>query len=163
MNLQNRIDLLVELGQYLQQNSPEWIETMQKAENKNPWFIQPFIQTAVDNIFRQYLQQQLLEKWAGHYHLNDSIQPQTVGIVMAGNIPLVGFHDFLSVFISGHRQKIKLSSKDDVLLPFLIRWMMERNEQVSQFVQIAEQLKDCDAYIATGSNNTALYFEQYFD
>lgn len=162
MNLQNRIDLLAELGQYLQQNSPEWTEAKLKAENKNPWFIQPFIDTAVDNIVQQFLQKSQLEAWTRHYHLNNSIQPKTVGIVMAGNIPMVGFHDFLCVFISGHRQKIKLSSKDDVLLPFLINWLINQNEEVGRFVAIADQLKECDAYIATGSNNTALYFEQYF-
>lgn len=162
MNLQNRIDLLVQLGQYLQQNDPEWEAVIQKAENKNPWFIRDFIQTALNNIIQHFLQRNALEAWSKHYHLNDSIVPNTVGIVMAGNIPLVGFHDFLCVFISGHRQKIKLSSKDEVLLPFLIQKLVSWNYETGELVEIADQLKDCDAYIATGSNNTALYFEQYF-
>jgi len=81
---------------------------------------------------------------------------------MAGNIPLVGFHDFLSVFISGHRQTIKLSSKDDVLLRHLIQQMYVFDKRTIEQITIAENLKGCDAYIATGSNQSSGYFKQYF-
>ncbi len=81
---------------------------------------------------------------------------------MAGNIPLVGFHDFLCVFLSGHRALLKLSSKDDVLLPFLLRKLTEWTGEVTELVRIADTLKNCDAYIATGSNNTGRYFDYYF-
>ena len=162
MNLQNRIDLLVQLGHYLQQNTPEWQETILKAGQKNPWFTPEFVQIATNHLVHEFLDKSKLEAWCRHYHLNDSIQPKNVGIVMAGNIPMVGFHDFLTVFISGHHQKIKLSSKDDVLLPHCIQKLISWNKEVSQHVTIAEKLQDCDAFIATGSNNTSLYFEQYF-
>ena len=81
---------------------------------------------------------------------------------MAGNIPLVGFHDFLCVFISGHRQTIKLSSKDDILLKHLVQKMSEWEIIAGNYISFSEMLKGCDAYIATGSNNSARYFEQYF-
>jgi hypothetical protein len=81
---------------------------------------------------------------------------------MAGNIPLVGFHDFLCVFVSGHKQMIKLSSKDDVLLKHLVTKMIEWNPAVAERVQFNSMLKDCDAYIATGSDNSARYFDYYF-
>jgi hypothetical protein len=81
---------------------------------------------------------------------------------MAGNIPLVGFHDFLCVFLSGHLAFIKPSSKDDVLIKHLVNKMAEWNSEVNSLVQFAEMLKGCDAYIATGSNNTSRYFEYYF-
>jgi len=81
---------------------------------------------------------------------------------MAGNIPLVGFHDWLCVFISGHKSLIKLSSKDQVLLKHLTDKMIEWNEEVKELVQFADMLKSCDAYIATGSNNSSRYFEYYF-
>ncbi|MEI9956047.1 MAG: acyl-CoA reductase [Ferruginibacter sp.] len=81
---------------------------------------------------------------------------------MAGNIPLVGFHDFLCVFISGHNQTIKLSSKDDVLLKHLVQKMYSWDISVQNYISFAEMLKGCDGYIATGSNNSARYFEQYF-
>jgi hypothetical protein len=100
--------------------------------------------------------------WVNYYHLDDNISPKTIGIVMAGNIPLVGFHDFLSVFISGHKQTIKLSSKDDILLRHLIEKMWDRDARSKDFISIADNLKGCDVYIATGSNQSAVYFEQYF-
>jgi hypothetical protein len=81
---------------------------------------------------------------------------------MAGNIPLVGFHDFLCGFLSGHTIFMKLSSKDEVLLRHLIEKLIEWEPEVAAQIHIADNLKNCDAYIATGSNNTARYFEQYF-
>jgi hypothetical protein len=81
---------------------------------------------------------------------------------MAGNIPLVGFHDFLSVFISGHMQTIKLSSKDDVLLKHVVDKLFEWHSPLYDRIIFADMLKGCDAYIATGSNNSARYFDYYF-
>ena len=103
-----------------------------------------------------------MDKWAQHYHLDDNIAIKNIGIVMAGNIPLVGFHDFLAAFVSGHKQTIKLSSKDDVLLKFLVAKLCSWNPAVADRVSFSELLKGCDAYIATGSNNSARYFDQYF-
>ena len=162
MNLQARINLMVQLGHYLKQNDPEWQEIKQQAAYKNGWFTTEFVNKACDEIATQFLDEKLLRNWVAHYRLDDAIQPKNIGIVMAGNIPLVGFHDFLTVFISGHQQTIKLSSKDDVLLKFLIKKLYSLNITIQNDVSIAENLKGCDAYIATGSNNTARYFEQYF-
>lgn len=162
MNLQHRINLFVELGAYLKRNEPDWQEAKQQAFQKNPWFTFEFIDIATENIITHYLQKDLLEKWAAHYHLDDNILPKNVGIVMAGNIPMVGFHDFLTVFISGHSQTIKLSSKDDVLLKFLIKKLYSLDIEIQNVISLAEMLKGCDAYIATGSNNSARHFEQYF-
>ncbi len=162
MKLQDRINLFIELGNYLKKNDPEWQDVKERAFQKNPWFTPAFIDIAILNITEQFLQKDLLEKWASHYHLDDNISDKNVGIVMAGNIPLVGFHDFLSVFISGYSQTIKLSSKDDVLLKHIIRKLYSLDIEVQNVVSIAEMLKGCDAYIATGSNSSARYFEQYF-
>ncbi|MEI9909839.1 MAG: hypothetical protein WDO71_09315 [Bacteroidota bacterium] len=87
---------------------------------------------------------------------------KTSGIVMAGNIPLVGFHDLLCVFIAGHKAIIKPSSKDDTLIRHLAAKLIEWEIEVSELIQFAEMLKNCEAYIATGSNNSAGYFEYYF-
>jgi hypothetical protein len=81
---------------------------------------------------------------------------------MAGNIPLVGFHDFLSCFLSGHRQFIKLSSKDPWLFPVLLEFLCKKNLALSDQFQTAGILRGMDAYIATGSNNSARYFNYYF-
>lgn len=162
MNLQARIDLMQELGKYLKNNDEEWIQVKQQAYQKNGWFTPAFIDLACEKIADHFLNKKLLEQWAAHYHIDDNIHPKNIGIVMAGNIPLVGFYDFLAVFISGHQQTIKLSSKDDVLLKHLVKKLYEMEITVQNHVSFAENLKGCDAYIATGSNNSARYFEQYF-
>lgn len=162
MNLQKRIDILQRLQIYLQSDNAEWQTIKTKASYHNGWFILPFINLAIDTICSEFLQKEKLEKWVTHYHLDDQIGGKNIGIVMAGNIPLVGFHDFLCVFISGHQQTIKLSSKDDILLKHLVETMLSWEPDLANQVSFAELLKGCDAYIATGSNNSALYFEQYF-
>ncbi|MDB5231707.1 MAG: acyl-CoA reductase [Chitinophagaceae bacterium] len=163
MDLQERIELLAKLGEYMKSNSAEWQEIKQKASRENPWFIPAFIERAAKNIYTSFLEKESLEKWAQQYaipHVQE--HSKTVGVVMAGNIPLVGFHDFLSVFISGHSQVIKASSKDEVLIKHLVKKLYEWDHLVQNDVSFAEQLKGCDAYIATGSNNTGRYFEYYF-
>jgi len=162
MNLQNRIQLSDRLQQYLLSDPEEWQVVKKRATVQNGWFTPEFINLAVKNITEAFLQKEKLEEWAAHYHLDDNISGRNVGIVMAGNIPLVGFHDFLAVFISGHRQTIKLSSKDDILLKHLAEKMAAWEPSVTTRVAFADMLKGCDAYIATGSNNSARYFEQYF-
>jgi hypothetical protein len=162
MNLAERIDLMTELGKYLQSDHADWEAAKQKAFEKNGWFTPGFIDHTVKNIITEFLQKEKLEDWTKTYFLDDNITPKNVGIVMAGNIPLVGFHDFLSVFIAGHTQTIKLSSKDDVLLKFIINKLFEWQPLLHHSIAFADLLKGCDAYIATGSNNTARYFDYYF-
>ncbi|UAY53276.1 acyl-CoA reductase [Ferruginibacter albus] len=163
MNLQNRIDLLKQLGDYLQNDlNGEWNAVMQKAYEQNNWFTPDFTALAAKNIAEQFLQADKLTQWAKHYFIDDNVAGKNVGLVMAGNIPLVGFHDFLSIFICGHKQTIKLSSKDDILLKHLIQKLIEWNSDIKNYVSFSEMLKGCDAYIATGSNNSARYFEYYF-
>lgn len=162
MNLQERIELMSGLGDYLKENSEEWQIVKQQAYQKNGWFTEFFVDYACAQIAENFLEKNKLEAWAAHYHIDDNIALKNVGIVMAGNIPLVGFQDFLAVFISGHYQTIKLSSKDDVLLKHLIKVLYSRNVEIQNSISFSEMLKGCDAYIATGSNNSGRYFEQYF-
>lgn len=162
MKLQNRIARLLGLKEYLIADNEEWCAIKQSAFQHNAWFTPEFINLAVKNITDQFLEPEKLAEWVEHYKLDDNIQPKNVGIVMAGNIPLVGFHDFLCVFISGHRQTIKLSSKDDVLLKHLVKKMADADPEVNDYVSFATMLKGCDAYIATGSNNSGRYFDYYF-
>ena len=162
MNLQKRIELLQLLQKYLIDDGEKWQNTRTKASAHNGWFIPEFIDLAVKNICAEFLQKEKLEHWAAHYHLDDNVGGKNIGIVMAGNIPLVGLHDFLCVFISGHKQTIKLSSKDDILLKHLVEKLIEWEPEVQKNILFAEILKGCDAYIATGSNNSARYFDQYF-
>ncbi len=163
MRLQERIDLLVWLGSYIIENNDDFRQAKDDAYRQNPWFIPEFIEISTFNIAKNFLKREHLENFADQYHIPESIADRkNVGIVMAGNIPLVGFHDFLCVFLSGYRATIKLSSKDEILLKHLVNQMQRQNQMVEHYVSFAEQLKGCDAYIATGSNNSSRYFEYYF-
>ena len=162
MNLEERITLLVKLGKYLTEDNDELKLIKRQAFEKNKWFIEEFVNLAITNISKNYLDHDKLKEWVNYYHVDDNIKSQKIGVVMAGNIPLVGFHDLLCIFISGHSQVIKLSQKDDVLPKHIIEKLCEWNPEVSNVIAISEFLKDCDAYIATGSNNSGRYFHYYF-
>lgn len=163
MDLQQRINLMVQLGKFILSNDEEWLEVKDKAVRMNAWFTEDFVNLSVTNIANQFLQAVALTNWANKYAVKDvQAAPKNVGVVMAGNIPLVGFHDFLCVFISGHQQTIKASSKDDVLIKFLVKKLYEWEITIQNYVSFAENLKNCDAYIATGSNNSSRYFDYYF-
>ncbi|MBU6158517.1 MAG: acyl-CoA reductase [Bacteroidetes bacterium] len=168
MKLQERIEILIKLGEYLSASADtayynEWNSIVQQASRLNPWFTPENTQQAANAIFRQFLQKDLLEEWANSYRIKkDHTSAKRVGIVMAGNIPMVGFHDLLCTFISGHQAICKLSSKDNVLLPHLATVMGRMNANIQEHICFAERLSDCDAYIATGSDNSARYFNYYF-
>ena len=163
MDLQQRIQVLVKLGAYLQTNNEALQQLKENAYRQNPWFVPEFIETAVKNIAVEFLQEDKLDKWVQQYGIPPvNTNPATVGIVMAGNLPLVGFHDLLCVFITGNKALVKLSSKDSVLLKHMVQKMAEFNVDVDGFISFAENLKGCGAYIATGSNNSARYFDYYF-
>ncbi|MFM7671196.1 MAG: acyl-CoA reductase [Bacteroidota bacterium] len=163
MNLTERIDWAVQLGSYLRSEDPEWLEARDQAHRSNPWFIPPFIDQAIDQIASAYLDRDHLIRWAADESVPDQVEnPMTVGIVMAGNLPLVGFHDWLCTFISGHHARIKLSGQDAVFFQHIQKTLIAWNSQLAPYVQLAERLTGSDAYIATGSDNTARYFEYYF-
>lgn len=163
MILQERIALIGKLGQYLLSEDTEWIDIQEKAYRENPWFIPDFIRQSVTNIANQFTDSAKLEKWASDYSIPLILQsPKTVGLVMAGNLPLVGFHDFLCIFISGHKQLIKPSSKDETLIKHLVEKLTRWDKRITEWVSFADRLKGCDAYIATGSNNSSRYFDYYF-
>ena len=163
MDLQQRIAALVQLGAYMNGNDADWQAARQKAHAENNWFIPDFINLSVHNIVQQFLQQPALEQLAQTYQLpQQRAQPKKVGLVLAGNLPLVGFHDVLCVFLSGDYAYIKPSSKDEASLKHLVQKMLEWHPQAAPYLHLQSMLKGCDAYIATGGNNTARYFDFYF-
>jgi hypothetical protein len=163
MQISQRIDLLVRLGEYMQNGNNEFELVKENAYRENPWFVTEFIDMAVANIANNFLQKDKLNAWVDSYNIPEEKKlPKTIGIVMAGNIPLVGFHDLLSVFVSGHSAIVKPSSKDIILIKHLVQKLQEWGETTRYLISFAEILKDCDAYIATGSNNSGRYFDYYF-
>ena len=160
MNAHVRINAFSLLGQTLKNINDDEFQTLaEQAARENPWFTKENVRMAMDGII-QLLQKERLEQWVSSYSLRD--QSKKIALVLAGNIPLVGFHDLLSVLISGNNALIKPSSKDSVLLKYILQKLYDIEPAFHDKVQFAEQLKNFDAVIATGSDNSARYFDYYF-
>jgi hypothetical protein len=163
MNLQHRIYLLSRLGDYILAGSPDWRQVVERAGIENGWFIPEFVDNAAKTIAKSFLKRENLLAWADENHVPENpVSPKNVGIIMAGNIPLVGFHDWMAVFLCGHKAVIKPSSRDQVLIKHLIGKIGEWDADAGKYTEYADMLKGCDAYIATGSNNSSRYFDYYF-
>lgn len=177
MNLEQRINAFSTLGDHMnglledlestvkQSNTDcsEWIRAMDSALLQNPWFIRENILYALKQ-WAGLLNNHTLNSWIRQYGLEhtDSQHRSTVGVVNAGNIPLVGFHDFLSVLICGHNYLGKNASDDSVLLPYIASVLQKIAPEFSSRISFSNKLSGFDAVIATGSNNTSRYFEYYF-
>jgi len=163
MNLHKRISLLVRLGEYIKSDENSFNEIKEQAYLYNRWFTTAFTGYAGKVFGEQVLAQDTLEDFANTYAIPDNQQvPKTIGLVMAGNIPMVGLHDMVCIFLSGHRQMIKFSSKDNILMKHLAEKLIAWEPDVAEYILWNDLLKDCDAYIATGSDNSSRYFEAYF-
>ncbi len=133
-----------------------------RIPEKNPWFTPENIKQSFA-YWSDALQAEKVNKWIDDYPLERTFSPKKIGIVTAGNIPLVGLHDMLSVLVSGHKAVIKMSSQDNLLLPMIYKFLAEQNPEWKNKIEFTEGiLSGIDAVIATGSNNTARYFEYYF-
>ena len=164
MNLQARIQAFTHLGEYLKTEiHQESVEKLYSAEVLNPWFTKENIDKAL-NAWHEQLKVDMFSAWLSPYKLKEVASPKKVLIIMAGNIPLVGFHDFLTVLISGHKVVIKMSSTDNVLLRLLIDKLISIAPEFKERISFIEEVKNrkFDAVIATGSDNSAQYFEYYF-
>ena len=182
MSLENKLHAFATLGKFLKQFDSvsfnedsdlsglnelfanEFLIAIKEAEIYNPWFSREFILYSF-NSFAEMLEENKLNEWVKNYPDIGKPRKQKlrVGIVMAGNIPLVGFHDFLSVCLSGHQAIVKMSSKDEKLLPLIYKVLCHCDSDFIASASILnEPIKNIDAVIATGSDNSARYFEYYF-
>ncbi|MFL0090377.1 acyl-CoA reductase [Tenacibaculum maritimum] len=176
--IQQRISAFTKLGAFLSQFSQNKIVKKENiefndlffdgfkhqikiAQEHNSWFTKDNILFSIEN-WSKALNEKDLTTWVSTETLGKN-PSKKIAIIMAGNIPLVGFHDFLAVLISGHNVVVKQSSNDEHLLPFLAKYL----EYVAPYLKgnilfTKDKLTNFDAVIATGSNNTARYFEYYF-
>ncbi|MGQ9621428.1 MAG: acyl-CoA reductase, partial [Bacteroidales bacterium] len=171
MKLAERISAFASLGYILNEalegtnkKYSEKIESLiSRQQNINPWFTPENVRLALKSIAAS-LKEDKLRKWTGKYpELNIDFKPVKVGVIMAGNIPLVGFHDFLSVLITGNRLIARTSSKDPELPVAMAEILYEINDEFRDMIEFSDGIiKDFDAVIATGSSNTSRYFEYYF-
>ena len=178
MDLQQRINAFLKLGEFIEQFSTEGFKKNENistnaiffdgfkhqiklAHEHNGWFTQDNIVYSLCG-WSKSLKHNNINHWLEKYNFN-IFKPKKVAIIMAGNIPLVGFHDFVSVLISGHEVIVKQSSNDKHLLPYLAKYLEHVEPGFKGKITFTEEkLSDFDAVIATGSNNTARYFEHYF-
>ena len=162
MTLEQRIRAFGQLGDYIK-GRPELLNAyVQRTAHHNGWFTPDNQWRMLDAIAEDYLTESALREWLAGYALDEAAVAKTVGIVMAGNIPLVGFHDWLAVLITGHHALVKLSDRDPYLLPQLAKELEAIEPGFVGRTRFAERLKDYDAVIATGSDNSVRYFREYF-
>ena len=164
--ISNRVEALIKLGIHLKgfdPNDPNYSDLQShlvRAKNLNSWFTHKNIEITFES-WATALNEANIKKWLLAYELKKPNQPKNIALILAGNIPMVGFHDLLSVWVCGHKGLIKCASKDEVLLPYMTNFLEHHaNEQAFSYKD--QPLKRFDAVIATGSNNAARYFEHYF-
>jgi len=137
------------------------LHLIQLSQSHNRWFTQEQVYFSLEQ-WAEALTEENLDAWLSPYNLKD-VHPKIVGLILAGNIPLVGFHDFISVLASGHNVLVKLSSNDEHLLPFLAEYLIAVQPKLAGRITFTkEKMEGFEAVIATGSNNTGRYFEYYF-
>ena len=180
MNIDKRINAFIKLGQFLKQFSVDGVkndstglndlfyddlnELIANVHIHNAWFTEKNVRTAFAAL-ADSLEENTLLDWVSVYikDLKDRKDPKRVVVIMAGNIPMVGFHDMLCVLISGNKFVGKLSSDDKFLLPFVAKILNQIESGFSSQIEFTEdQLKNIEAVIATGSNNSSRYFDYYF-
>lgn len=171
MTLAERIETFAELGDILRitaegkkvRHGENLLSLIENQYIANPWFTPGNVRMAVSEIGKK-LTPANLKSWTGRYPaLQENNKPITAGVIMAGNIPLVGFHDFLSVLISGNRLRAKTSSKDSRLIAETGKILTSLNKGFSGSIDFTDdRLTGFDVIIATGSDNSSRYFEYYF-
>jgi len=158
-----RLAALVQLGKDLSQLDEATLQRLYaQAKAHNAWFTEESVQLALQGTIR-YLGEDALRQWASAYDIPETTEAQKVGIIMAGNLPLVGIHDLICVLASGHHALVKLSSQDPVLPKFLSELLIGLDERFAPLISFEEGIiPHMDAVIATGSDNSSRYFEYYF-
>ncbi|HET9488068.1 MAG TPA: acyl-CoA reductase [Chryseosolibacter sp.] len=161
MTIEERLAAFEKLGEYLYAiDGDDYDSLIDNVKNENPWFTPGSVNLALEGV-RRYLDPSRMRKWVSRYQVSPATAKQ-IAVIMAGNIPLAGFHDFLCVLISGHSIMMKLSSKDSVLPTFVAEKLVEIEPRFQPKISMPARLKNFDAVIATGSDNSSRYFNYYF-
>lgn len=169
MELEKRKAAFVKLGEVLAGYSEAKTDEEDKLDqvistlnHYNGWFTEENVRNAL-SAWGESLKPDKLDKWLSSYDLKDDVEPVKIGLVMAGNIPMVGFHDLLSVLITGNKALVRFSSDDNRLIPAVLSKLFEIEPAFVDYVEVADgKMADFNAVIATGSNNSSRYFEYYF-
>ena len=162
MTLEERIGSFSLLGKKIRQLSEnDFLELAVHVENNNNWFTPDQTRFALNGI-ADMLDTDVLKDWLKNYSIDEKVPSKSIGLLMAGNIPAVGFHDFMCILLSGHELHAKLSKSDQVLIKWLAAELTDISPEFGSKIFFKDMLKGMDAYIATGSDNSARYFDYYF-
>ena len=161
MTIQQRIDAFTQLGLFLKSDSNISLQFLESVALKNPWYTKENVARQLEAISFN-LSEDVLNNWIKGYYDVFVESEKTVGLVLAGNLPLVGFHDILCVLITGFSAQIKTSSDDAGLTTFILNELIRIEPQFKNKISFVDRLSNYDLIIATGSNNSARYFEYYF-
>ncbi len=159
LNSEKLIIALNTLSNFMIEPDEAFKNLILSAPNSNAWFSVEEVQRALNSLHKM-LNLHDLEIWFKDIKVTET--PKKVGLILAGNIPMVGFHDVIAVLATGNIALIKLSSTDDKLVPALLHVLIKIEPLLADRIEYIERLKDFDAVIATGSNNTSRYFDYYF-
>jgi hypothetical protein len=164
MTLEARILLFIKLGKIIKEHidSPENEEIFVRAKVKNPWFTLDNIKYALSSISDNYLNEKQIRNLIELEGITDSAAAKKIGLIAAGNIPLVCFQDVIHILLSGNKVCLKASSLDEVLPLWIFNLAREIDPEILEYWEFSEKLNTVDAYIATGSANSSRYFEYYF-
>ena len=178
LTLEQKKNIFIELGKFLSQFSStknlknntvinnefffeDFLDLIELSQSHNGWYTKENVIFAIQS-WAEALTEDNLNQWIASYDFS-TVNAKTVGLILAGNIPLVGFHDFICVLLSGHKALVKTSSNDQHLLPFLAKYMISIEPELNNYITFVEgKLENFDAVIATGSTNTSRYFDYYF-
>jgi hypothetical protein len=161
LSTQQAISAFSALGDYLLNPDEKLTNAIYAEQHYNAWFTTANVSKAVAAIGK-LLNTVNLTKWVSGYSIDSTIDVKNIGLILAGNIPLVGFHDVLCVLMSGNKAIIKASAQDVRLITLLLTKLSEIEPAFNDRFQFVDRLTNFDAVIATGSNNTSRYFEYYF-
>lgn len=164
LNLKERIDIIIAVGEQLRnyESNDDIKRAMSMAGSENQWFTEANIKKSINSITDKYTHPAKLNEWVKRYNLPENEEPKLLGLLLAGNIPFVGIHDVITGFIAGHYLKLKFSDKDTYLMKMLVKLIVNQNPKAEAYFEEVERMNDIDMVIATGSNNTARYFDYYF-
>jgi len=155
------INALTTLGTYLTKPDEELKNIIATERQHNAWFTTGNVTKAITAIGNTLTPDEL-EEWLNKYDLDKNTSVKKIGLILAGNIPLVGFHDVLCVLVTGNHALIKASGQDARLIKFILQKLVNIEPAFANQFTFVERLENFDAVIATGSNNTSRYFEYYF-
>ncbi|HWZ34985.1 MAG TPA: acyl-CoA reductase [Mucilaginibacter sp.] len=161
IKIKELINTLIQLGDQLKNPDENLNHLIQTEHRYNPWFTPQNVEHAIKAIGKS-LNEADLTTWLNKYDLDKNTSTQKIGLILAGNIPLVGFHDVLCVLVTGNKALIKASSQDARLIKAVLNKLVDINRHFADKFSFVERLVDFDAIIATGSNNTSRYFDYYF-